>query len=553
MSNATHSILSVVFAVSGLLLSGSALARAEAPAAAFRRFALIASSNDGGADRVRLRFADSDAQTMAEVLRNLGGLRAEDMVLLNGATRQSLESSFEHLRAALANAEPEKQRRELFIYYSGHSDETGLLLGGERVSYDDLRRWLQSTDADVRIAVLDSCASGALIRLRGGARRPSFLSDVSVDARGHAFLTASSADEAAQESDRIGAAFFTHYLVSGLRGAADANGDGRVTLNEAYQFAYSETLGRTEQTAAGAQHPAYDIQLAGTGDLVLTDLRATGASLVLAQDVQGRAYVRDAAGRLLVEVRKQPAHPIALGLPPGQYRVALDRDGRHFEAQAALMTGAKTELAMQEFTATTALITAARGDLRVATEQPVGKTESSGFIDTAIGKDTLIGQTRELGGYAGLGFRYSELGDTDGFMAMLEAALLINRRLALGVAAGGGFSGPIDAERNRIAGGFAGVVTRYSFLFDSPASFSLGAIAGAGGFELEEDIDDKVDDDPSDAVFVFEPQLTGDLDVTRFARIGVDFGYRLVAGADAIATQDLRGITGGFHVQLGWF
>jgi hypothetical protein len=514
-----------------------------------RRFALIASSNDGGADRLRLRFADSDARTMAEVLRNLGGLRAEDMVLLNGATRASLQSSFEHVRAALANTSREGLRREIFIYYSGHSDDKGLLLGGERVPYDDLRRWLQSADADVSIAVLDSCASGALIRLRGGSRRPPFLSDLSVDARGHAFLTASSADEAAQESDRIGAAFFTHYLVSGLRGAADTNRDGRVTLNEAYQFAYSETLGRTEQTVAGAQHPAYDIQLAGTGDLVLTDVRATGASLVLAQDVQGRAFVRDATGRLLVEVRKEPAHPMELGLPPGEYHVALENEGRHFAAQTTVNNGAKTYLALPQFSVASPLLAEARGSAPSGSGRPEGRS----FLDTAIGSDTLIGRTRQLGGYAGLGLRYAELGGTDGFLATLEAALLINRRFAIGLSAGGGFSATVDAQRNRIAGGYAGIVARYHFQFDSPASFSLGAIAGAGGFELEEDIDDAIDDEPSDAVFVFEPQLTGDLDVTRFMRVGVDFGYRLVAGADAIDPSDLRGLTGGFHAQLGWF
>ena len=47
-----------------------------------RRFALVAGSNDGGAGRVRLRYAATDAQAMARVLRELGGVRDEDLVLL---------------------------------------------------------------------------------------------------------------------------------------------------------------------------------------------------------------------------------------------------------------------------------------------------------------------------------------------------------------------------------------------------------------------------------------------------------------------------------------
>ncbi|HXU00112.1 MAG TPA: caspase family protein [Polyangia bacterium] len=317
------------------------------PEPRLRRFALIVSANDGGPGRVPLRFADSDAVSVADVLRKLGGLRDDDMILLTGARRAAFQSAFERMRAAIAAAGT-VGRRELIVYYAGHSDEQGLLLGGERVGYSELRQWLDGAGAEVRIAILDSCASGSLIRLRGGALRPSFLRDASTNARGHAFLTSSSADEAAQESDRIGSAFFTHYLLSGLRGAADTSRDGLVTLAEAYQFAFNETLGRTEKSGAGPQHPAYDIQLAGTGDLVLTDLRATGATLFIDEKIAGRLYVRDGAGRLLVELRKEPVYPVQLGLGAGKYHVTVDADGRAFETNVTLEDGKVTRLSLAE-------------------------------------------------------------------------------------------------------------------------------------------------------------------------------------------------------------
>ena len=43
-----------------------------------------------------------------------------------------------------------------------------------------------------------------------------------------AFLTSSAETESAQESDRIRASYFTHYLISGFRGAADLSGDGSI-------------------------------------------------------------------------------------------------------------------------------------------------------------------------------------------------------------------------------------------------------------------------------------------------------------------------------------
>src|SRR5690606_5434129 len=233
-------------------------------------------------------------------------------------------------------------RVELFVYYSGHSDEEGLLLGEERFGYDELRAALESLPADVRVAILDSCASGALTRRKGGVRRPPFLVDAASHVQGHAFLTSSSADEAAQESDRIGASFFTHFLLSGLRGAADTSRDGKVTLNEAYQFAFAETLARTSRTSAGAQHPAYEMQLAGTGDLVMTDLRSTAAGLVVDEAVGGRIFVRDESGALVVELRKERmAPPVELGLAPGAYVVTVDDRGALSEARVVLTVGGR--------------------------------------------------------------------------------------------------------------------------------------------------------------------------------------------------------------------
>ena len=337
-------------------------ADAPADATALRRFALIASSNDGGPSRARLRFANSDAESVARVLGSLGGVRDADLILTRDTTRASLQQAFASLRDRIGREQRAQVRREVFVYFSGHSDEEGLLLGGERVSYRELRQWIDSAGAEVRIAILDSCASGALIRLKGGVHRAPFLSDVSTQARGHAFLTASSADEAAQESDRVGAAFFTHFLLSGMRGAADANHDRRVTLNEAYQFAYSETLQRTETSRAGAQHPAYDIQLAGTGDVVMTDLRASAARLALPRDLAGRIYVRDGADRLVVELRKEPTYPVELGLEAGLYHVVVDRDGSLVKGDFDLPANGRVEVAARDLVPVAPLVSLRRGD-----------------------------------------------------------------------------------------------------------------------------------------------------------------------------------------------
>ena len=287
------------------------------------RYALIIGSNTGNEERVELKYAISDAQSFARVMTELGGVSADRCLLLKNPDRKAFLSGLDRLKGLIKNDRAVKGRKEVVIYYSGHADENGILLGREDFSYRNIRDSLHDIGVDVRIAVLDACASGSLTREKGGTHRQPFLYDVSTVMEGYAFLTSSSADEASQESDAIQSSFFTHYLVSGLRGPADANSDGKVTLNEAYEFAYDETLQRTEKTKAGPQHAAYDIRLKGSGDLVLTDLRTGGAVLRLSPPITGRVFVHDLQGHLLVELYKTAGKKLEIGLEPGTFEVLV--------------------------------------------------------------------------------------------------------------------------------------------------------------------------------------------------------------------------------------
>ncbi len=356
-----RSMLVILLAALAAAASPAASAGADAPSP-LRRYALVAGSNDGGASRVRLRYAATDAQAMARVLRDLGGVRDEDLVLLVDPDLPTFTAALSRLRETVQAAGPAGERREIVFYYSGHSDERGLILGSDIYLYDDLRAVLALTRADVRVAILDSCSSGALTRAKGGSRRPAFLFDASQDMSGHAFITSSSAAEAAQESDRIGASFFTHYFVSGLRGAADATGDGLVTLNEAYAYAFQETLASTENTQYGPQHPAYDISLTGSGDLVLTDLRAASAVLVIAEEMGGRLYVRDARGALVVELAKTAGQRVELGLEPGIYALVLDDRGTRSAGEVSVSTGGRVLVGAANLRPVSGERTTSRGD-----------------------------------------------------------------------------------------------------------------------------------------------------------------------------------------------
>jgi hypothetical protein len=331
-----------------------------------RRFALVIGANHGGQDRQTLRYAVSDAQKVMDVLQKIGGVLPADSVLLLDPTRRSVQNGFSRLTPRLRALKERAKKIELIFYYSGHSDEEAVLLHGEKVYYKELRTWLNQLPADVRIAILDSCSSGAFTRLKGGTVRPPFLEDSAYNMKGFAIMTSSSVDEASQESDNLQSSFFTYYLVTGLRGAADLAQNGRVTLNEAYQYAYSETLAKTERTLSGPQHPNYDIQMTGTGDVIMTDIRNASAQLVLDKSLQGRVTVRNRAGQLMAEVRKPAGREMRLGLENGEYTVTGENNGKTGEAQVLLEFGEQSTLLPEQLKPLKRESTLARGNAAAA-------------------------------------------------------------------------------------------------------------------------------------------------------------------------------------------
>jgi hypothetical protein len=351
-----------------------------------KRMGLFIGSNNGGLERLMLLYAITDASSMYSVMQEIGGIDSNTSRLLANPDKADVMQSLLDMKSYIEEAKEDARRVEFMFYYSGHSDEEGILLNGEHFLFSELRTAIDDIEADVSIVILDSCASGVFTRIKGGLKLPPFLIDDSSKMEGHAFLTSSSEDEAAQESDNIGASFFTYYLVSGLRGAADTSQDMQVTLNEVYQYAFSETLARTENTQAGPQHPSYNIQLTGTGDLILTDLRSTSAAMIFDEDVEGRIYIRNSQGNLVAEVNKLPSVAIALALPPGEYFITLDNSKALLKTNVTISSGDRVSIGQNDFSIFPLEITTPRG-----TDEPEQENETGN-----IGSFIILNETDSI-------------------------------------------------------------------------------------------------------------------------------------------------------------
>ena len=346
-----------------LAFAALAVTAAVATAGTYR-IAIVVGNNAGNGDRPPLHYAETDAAKLADVLVELGGVAHDDLALLQGKDLAALDNAFAHAKQRIAALKRDPTDRVVVLFYfSGHSDGEALELGRDRLTFSQLRQWLATAGADVRVALVDSCKSGALLAAKGGAPGPAFqirLTD-DVASTGEALLTSSASDEVALESREIGGSFFTHHFISGLRGAADTSGDGSVTLNEAYQYAYAHTIKATGETVIGPQHPAYDYRLTGQGELVLTELTKPTAKLVLPPGYD-RILVTDVARDEVIAEIGSDARDV-LAIKPGRYALRAWRGDKIFAARVTVAAGEEHVVRADDLAPAGSIATISKGDL----------------------------------------------------------------------------------------------------------------------------------------------------------------------------------------------
>jgi len=293
---------------------------ASAAAADPVRYALVVGQNAGEGREETLRYAESDAQRMRDVLADLGGFLPENVLLLQGTNAEAMRAALIRLNDRIRTSGAPSM---LVVFYSGHADATALHLGGSELALEQLEALVRGSAASFRLLVVDACRSGALTRVKGGTQVPAAPIELAerLPADGMVFWTSSSANEDAQESDEIGGSFFTHFLVSGLLGAADDDKDGAVTLAEAYRYAYEGTLRASSRTLAGVQHATFRHETHGMADIVLTTLAAHDRTVV--SFPAGSDYLLfkgGADGNVVAEVGARDAER-RVSLRPGRYFV----------------------------------------------------------------------------------------------------------------------------------------------------------------------------------------------------------------------------------------
>jgi uncharacterized protein YgiM (DUF1202 family) len=221
-----------------------------------------------------LKYADKDALAFRDYLTQNLGVTPDHLTVLTNE-----QATLFNLKRSLGtdlkrNAGP---KDTVIIFYAGHgapepeaSSPDGDGLEKYLIPYDADPQDLYTTGLPMRevetifhrlsaervIFITDSCYSGATAgRTFSTTARRATLSDGFLTrlskGKGRVVLTASRAGEVSEERDDLGHGVFTYYLLEGLNGKADMDGDNIVTVDEVYSY-----LSTTVPQATGQnQHP----------------------------------------------------------------------------------------------------------------------------------------------------------------------------------------------------------------------------------------------------------------------------------------------------------
>jgi len=286
------------------------------------RVAVIIGNNVGLAGEDALSYAEEDAERFREVLLDLGGVDSSRIELVRGGTAEQVRRAIERAVgriSELARSGP----ATLLVYASAHGDADSLHLEGTRLPIAELREAVAAAPATLRVTIIDACRTARVTTSKGGAPGPGvgIAVDASAAVRGDVLIRSAGAGEAAQEWSFLRGSLFTHHFLAGLRGAADLDHDGRVTLAEAYGHAFRHTTVGAVETTGGPQHPSFDMTMAGFGEWPMTIPERLGGRIELDRELAGHFWIADRSFRLIAELDKAPGEELSLAVRPGWYRV----------------------------------------------------------------------------------------------------------------------------------------------------------------------------------------------------------------------------------------
>jgi hypothetical protein len=384
--------------------------------AATRTYVLAIGNNtppaDGDGEALpSLAYADDDAAAFFTFARSLSTKSILLTVLDAPSTRRfpalaelSRPPTLVELRRAVAELRRDFEADQragdepvLLFFYSGHGTRgvtrpASLALLDEPLTRDVLyREVLSALPARYIHLIIDACHAEAVVNPRDADARQVAVTDADLQSWAAretlarfphvgAFL-ATAADAQSHEWDVFEQGVFSHELLSGLRGAADVDGYGRVEYSELAAFlgaANREVADPRAQLAVVVHPPAQNRR----APLVNLDEARGQFKLVGRPARLGRLFIEDVRGNRLADLRAEPGFGVRLLLPAGE-RLFI----RNSSGETMVLASADQVVVLDDLRLAAAQ-TRARGAVESSLHHMASSPSSTGRAITA---DTSIG------------------------------------------------------------------------------------------------------------------------------------------------------------------
>ncbi len=299
---------------------------------------------------------DADVNALAETLRDLEIGAFDDVAVL-------IDQPAFAVRRAIASFFAGKGREDLLLlYFSGHGirDDRGQLFLAVKDSEHNLLRGtaipaayiteeMDNSRSRSQVLILDCCHSGAFARGMKGAPGASVGTAAAFEGTGsgRVVLTATNSTQYAWEGDQLVGqpenSVFTHYLIEGLRsGAPDTDADGKITLDELYNYVYEQVVDQTPRQTPGkwSYGQQGEIVIARNPRPVLKPAELPPDLLQTMEDP--RPWVREGAVSELDRLARGGSRGLALAAQTALRRMANDDSRRVANAAAQALAAHET-------------------------------------------------------------------------------------------------------------------------------------------------------------------------------------------------------------------
>jgi hypothetical protein len=228
-------------------------------------------------------FADHDARSFYDYANKALGVPSKKIMVLTGnkAKRNDILQATRNWLAAEVN----DNRTDVFVFYSGHGlaspdgkkryllpvDAKTDLLEDTAISQEQLVKIINAQHPRSVTLITDSCYSGVSRTgksLLASARPIAIYSESEALPANTTVMSSSSGNQVSVSSPDLGHGLFSYFVMKGLEGDADQNGDRRITAQELYAYV-AERVSKEAIRRGAQQTPT----LAGTSNRLLTQPR----------------------------------------------------------------------------------------------------------------------------------------------------------------------------------------------------------------------------------------------------------------------------------------